>query len=305
MIKVSIILPAYNAEKFISQTIASISEQTFADFEIIVVDDGSRDATAAIATAADPRVRVITQANQGIAQARNVGVLAAQGQYIAFMDHDDLWHPQKLETQVKLLELDASCAVVYGEFERWTPPMPPAFKNTKLDCGQQVPALSGMILSRLVETNWVLFSTAMFRRHVFDRVGLFDPTMPPADDWDFALRAAEQFKFVKLAQVVALYRIHAGQTSLKLQSRNIEYELRERTLTRLHALGQLAHDEAGVQQRQFHCIFNFGLNQYAAGKYVLATKTFLSAFKYRKKSLRVLAYLSLARLRSIGKTAED
>ena len=303
MIKVSVILPAYNAEKFISQTIASISAQTLAEFEIIVVDDGSLDATAAIATAADPRVRLITQANQGIAQARNTGILQARGNYIAFMDHDDLWHPQKLATQVELLERDGSCAVVYGEFERWTPPTPPGFNTAELDGGKQVAELSGMILPRLVETNWVLFSTAMFRRSVFDRVGLFDPSMPPADDWDLALRAAEHFKFVKLAQVVALYRVHAGQTSLKLQPRNIEYELRERTLTRLHALGQRAHDESGVRQRQFNCVFNFGLNQYAAAKYALAANTFMSALKYRQKPLRVLAYLGLAKLRAAAKTS--
>lgn len=303
MVKVSVILPAYNAEKFISQTIASISAQTLADFEIIVVDDGSQDATASIAAAADPRVRVISQANQGIAQARNTGILGSRGIYIAFMDHDDLWHPQKLATQVELLERDPSYAVVYGEFERWTPPALPVFKDANLTGLQQVPALSGMILPRLVETNWVLFSTAMFRRSVFDRVGLFDPSMPPADDWDLALRAAEHFKFVKMAQVVALYRVHAGQTSLKLQPRNIEYELRDRTLKRLHVLGQQAHDQAGVRQRQFNCIFNFGLNQYAAGKYFLAKNTFLSALKYRQKPLRVLAYLALARLRAASKTS--
>lgn len=298
MPKVSVVLPAYNAEVFIRETIASICAQSFTDFEIIVVDDGSVDATAVIAAALDPRVRVVQQRNQGIATARNVGVAHAKGEWIAFMDHDDLWHPGKLQAQCKLLEQDPGCGIVYGEFLRWNPRVPPGFPDETIDSGRIVPDLSGFVLAKLVQTNWVLLSTAVIRRSVFDKVGYFDPTMPPADDWDFVLRAAEHVRFTKLEQPLVLYRVHPGQTSLKLTSRNVEFELRCRALVRLTALNVTVFDREDVRQRQFRALFNYGVLQYRAGLYRQASETFHTALAYRPLAGRTMLYLGASWLRS-------
>lgn len=298
MPKVSVVLPAFNAAPFLRQTIGSIATQSFTDFEIVVVDDGSTDATASIARAVDPRVRVIQQSNQGIAVARNVGLSESNGKWIAFMDHDDLWHPDKLKVQTQILENDPGCGIVYGEFLRWNPQTPPQFPDDILDGSRIVADLSGFILSRLVQTNWVLLSTAMIRREVFNDVGLFDPCMPPADDWDFVLRAAERFRFTKLVQPLALYRVHPGQTSLKLPTRNVEFELRARTLGRLYELGEVVPDMAGVGQRQFLALFHYGLAQYAAGLYREACETFIVSLRYRATSHKAMIYLVASFLRS-------
>ena len=299
MPKVSVVLPAYNAALFIQQTIASITAQSFGDLEIIVVDDGSIDATAKIAAAQDPRVRVVQQHNQGIAFARNVGISHARGEWIAFMDHDDLWHPQKLKAQCAVLGCDPGCGIVYGEFLRWDPLTPPNFPDEEIDSTRVVADLSGFILSQLVRTNWVLLSTAMVRRSVFETVGCFDPAMPPADDWDFVIRAAEHYRFVKLAQTVALYRVHSGQTSLKLTSRNVEFELRARALERVTDLGGSVLDMDDINQRQFRALFNYGCLQYRDGLYSEARATFFSSLKFRAKSGKALAYFGASYIKSV------
>ena len=304
MPRFSIVLPAYNAEPFIQQTIGSILSQTYEDFEIIVVDDGSSDATGDVAAAMDPRVRVLKQRNQGIALARNAGIGAATSDWIAFMDHDDLWHPQKLAVQADTLERDAACAIVYGEFRRWDPATPPQFADDALEPTQIDAALSGFILHRLVQTNWVLLSTAVIRKQVFEKVGLFDPKMPPADDWDLVMRAAEHFQFVKLAQSVALYRVHPGQTSLKLTTTNVEYELRLRGLARLRETGGLQPDPIDIKRRQFRALCNYGLAQYKAGLYRQSCSSFGEALRYNKASVKTAAYLATALMRSIAQTAE-
>lgn len=297
--KFSIILPAYNAERFIAQTIGSIVAQTFADFELLVIDDGSTDGTAAIAAALDPRVRVLSQQNQGIARARNAGLAAARGEFIAFMDHDDLWHPHKLAVQAAVLARRPDCGIVYGEFLRWDPATPPHFPDAVLDSENIVADLSGKILHRLVQTNWVLLSTAAIRRTVFDAIGEFDPALPPADDWDLMLRAAETFDFVKLAQPVALYRVHALQTSLKLTPENLEFIVRQRALERTQRHGGQLPDRADFRRRQFRALFNYGLAEYRAGLYGKACRNFLRAWGYHLTSGKAPAYAVMAGLRAL------
>jgi glycosyltransferase involved in cell wall biosynthesis len=113
---VSIIVPAYNAERFLARTLRSALRQTYVTLEMIVIDDGSTDSTAAVARAfaqSDERVRVISFPNGGVAKARNIGINEAAGELIAFLDADDLWHPTKLERQVAALDEMKDAAAVY------------------------------------------------------------------------------------------------------------------------------------------------------------------------------------------------
>ena len=235
---VSVILPAYNSARFIQTTLDSIFAQDFHEYEIIVIDDGSTDATAEICRRQGARVLLIQQTNQGISEARNSGLRAAAGRYIAFIDHDDYWHPKKLSSQVGVLEkMDAGTGVCYGEFLDWDGIDTPSFPSSEISQDKLVLELSGWIYHQLLLTNWVLFTTALFRREVFDSIGLFDRELPPGDDWDIALRASRKFRFVKLVNVVALYRRHDGQTSLKCFSRDFQSELRESMILRYGLAG--------------------------------------------------------------------
>jgi glycosyltransferase involved in cell wall biosynthesis len=235
---VTVILPAYNSARFLQATLDSIYAQDYDDFEVLVIDDGSTDETPQIAACQESRVRLIRQKNAGISQARNTGLRCARGQFIAFIDHDDLWHPEKLSAQVKALaEADALTGVCYGNFLIWQDTNQPVFPDPTVSSSEQLAELSGWIYHQLLLTNWVLFSTALFRRNVFELVGKFDPELPPADDWDLVLRASRQFKFLRLQSVVALYRHHGEQTSRKCFTRDFQSDLRESTIRRYGLAG--------------------------------------------------------------------
>jgi glycosyltransferase involved in cell wall biosynthesis len=117
MAKISVVLPVYNSARFVAQSIQSVLGQTFKDFEIIVVDDGSTDDTASVIGRFGALVSYHYQKNQGAAAARNLGVSRSQGQYVAFLDADDIWYPNKLSAQVSLLETDPSLGFAYSDID--------------------------------------------------------------------------------------------------------------------------------------------------------------------------------------------
>jgi len=236
---VSVVLPTYNGLRHLGATVDSVLAQDFQDFELVVVDDVCTDGTADFVRtqyAGHLQLRLVVRANGGISVARNTALELARGRYIAFLDHDDIWHPQKLGVQVRWLqELPADVGCVFGEFRHWDGQGEAAFPAPLAWPPVPVPALSGWIYHQLLLTNWVLFSTALFRREVFAAVGNFDPDLPPADDWDMALRASRRFQFMKATEVVALYRQHTGQTSRRVLASDPQTRLRESMLLRYGA----------------------------------------------------------------------
>lgn len=279
---VSIILPAHNSVRFLESTLGSIYAQSLQDFEVLVVDDGSTDDTAAIVAAQYPQVRLFKQANAGISQARNTGLRHARGRYIAFMDHDDFWHPQKLALQVRVLdEALASVGACFGEFRTWDGSSAPVFP-AGLDWPPRfVPELSGWIYHELLLTNWVLFSTALFRRAVFTAVGEFDPDLPPADDWDIALRASRRYQFLKTQDVVALYRMHPGQTSRRCFPRDHQTEVRESMLLRYGPAGPDGRvcDPAKLKDRRIRSHLAYASSHAQSGSLATALRSLAKAWR--------------------------
>jgi hypothetical protein len=238
---VSVVLPTYNGLRHLAATVDSVLAQDFQDFELVLVDDGSTDSTAEFVRSRYgncPRVRLVVRANGGIAAARNTALEHARGRFIAFLDHDDIWHPQKLTVQVRWLdELPEDVGCVFGEFRHWDGDGDPAFPGPLVYPPVSVPALSGWVYHQLLLTNWVLFSTAMLRREVFATVGNFDPDLPPADDWDMAIRVSRRFRMMKCAEVVALYRQHPAQTSRRVTPLDPQTRLRESMILRYGPTG--------------------------------------------------------------------
>src|SRR5262249_46275201 len=118
MPKVSVVMPVYNGERFLRESLESVFAQTFQDFEMLCVDDGSTDRSASILQQYGPRIRVVRQENAGQSAARNAGVALAQGRYIAFLDQDDLWYPSKLMSQVAAIEANPHAVLVHCDFDR-------------------------------------------------------------------------------------------------------------------------------------------------------------------------------------------
>jgi glycosyltransferase involved in cell wall biosynthesis len=202
MALVSVVIPAYNAAAYLGETLRSVQAQTYRNIEILVVDDGSTDDTAAVA--ARFGVRSLTQPNQGQAAARNAGIRAANGRYIALLDADDLWEPEKLQLQVALLEQTGLAWAYCDGYE---------FAS---DTGQTSYQFSGVytlhagdILRPLLLVNCIVAATPLIRRDVFDAVGGFDeaPLLRRREDWDMWLRIAARYPVGVVARPLVRYRV--------------------------------------------------------------------------------------------------
>lgn len=203
---VSIITPAYNAGRFIEYTLESAIRQTFTRFELIVVDDGSTDQTFAIASSyarRDPRIRVLQQANRGIAVARNTAMRAARGRLFALLDSDDLWFPTYLAEQLAVLEAHPEIAVLSANALNFGGPLDgePLLHVRANDGVLQIPLL------HLVQIEDAMSILALFRRDVSDAIGLFDESLRRSEDYDFWLRAARAgFQLAVNPKPLGLYR---------------------------------------------------------------------------------------------------
>ena len=236
---VSIIIPSWNSETLLPATLRSIREQTLREWECIIVDDGSTDGTLEVArqwARDDARFQVFVQENGGQCVARNHGYAKSDSRspYITFMDHDDLYLPGALRTLISAADAAPSMAGVHGlaefidgqgaafmpgefagrgrkriglgedgKFREWKPTEPTCFRTLLF---QNVTYPPGLVLTR---------------RGYYEKAGLFDPQMPPLDDWDMLVRLSRHGDFQFLDEVVVLYRNHAGNASMQ----NINYAM--------------------------------------------------------------------------------
>ncbi|MBW0008190.1 MAG: glycosyltransferase family 2 protein [Sphingomonas sp.] len=204
----SVVIPTYNGAAVVGETLTSVRRQTFEPFEVIVVDDGSTDATPALLQRhadEDRRIRIVRQINRGAAAARNRGVAEARGTYVAFLDHDDLWSPTHLASQVnRLAASDTDTAVAYS----W---------SCLIDMKGEVispsdkPLFEGDVLRNLCRRNFIGNGSAgMVRKSALEAVGGFDESLPGQDDYHLYLKLAERFKFVCTREVSVGYRLVPG-----------------------------------------------------------------------------------------------
>jgi glycosyltransferase involved in cell wall biosynthesis len=212
MPQVTVVIPAYNAMTYLPETVNSALAQSFTDFELLIVNDGSTDRLSTwAATLSDPRVRLISQANQGVSAARNTGIREAQGQYIAFLDADDLWAPTKLEQQVRCLQANSNVGVVYT----WTLLVDEVGQPTGRIFASEA---EGNVWQQFLDTDVISnASSAMVRRDCFEKVGNFDRTLTSAEDLDLWLRIATHYSFAVIKQPLTLYRQYATSLSKNRQ----------------------------------------------------------------------------------------
>jgi glycosyltransferase involved in cell wall biosynthesis len=236
------VIPAYNAAPWISETLDSVLAQTFDDFEVIVVDDGSTDETPEIVSRYQDSVRYLRKGNGGSASARNAGIRAAQSAYIAFVDADDLWMPQKLELQMDLLSKDTDLAWVYSD----ALVVEEKSNNVLYRVGKHVSLHAGDILRPLLLHDFISSPTPIIRREVFDVVGYFDESLLRSEDWDMWLRIAAEFRASFVDQPLAKYRRHSLS---KTETIDLEYTLRSRLQIVEKALAQNPKRLSGLRDR--------------------------------------------------------
>ena len=209
---VSVIVPAYNAEPFLGETLASAQQQTYREFEVIVVDGGSTDRTGEITRGfveKDARFILLRQPNAGIAAACNTALKQAHGEWIALLEADDVWLPEKLAAQLDLLKQEPNANLLFTDYFLW---------DGQNDLGRRYSEPdkfpNGDVSRRLIFFNLFAPSTLMIKRETLNAVGLFDVELPLATDWDMWLRIAEHGRCAKgVRQPMARYRIWPGQAS--------------------------------------------------------------------------------------------
>ncbi len=208
---VSVVVPAYNVSKTIRDTIDSILKQTFSDFELIIINDGSTDNTLQVIEGVrDPRVQVYSYENGGLPEARNRGIKRATGEFITFMDADDLWTPDKLESQVAALQKNPAAGLAYS----WTCFMDSEGKSFSQDLPSY---LEGNVYPQLLIGNFITSgSNVMLRASTVKSVGGFDPSLKSIEDWDYWLRVAAKWAFVVVPHYQILYRQSATSMASKI-----------------------------------------------------------------------------------------
>lgn len=211
---VSIVIATYNYGRYLAGCLDSLRAQTVADWEAIVVDDGSTDNTMDVSHPylSDVRIRLHRSDHVGQPAAKNLGIRLAQAPLIAFLDADDSWYPTKLERQLALFDNNPELGVAFtrrllmDEQGRLMPSWQP-------ECHR------GHVLHELFRDNFIAFSTSMVRRTVFDKVGLFDERIPLAIDWELWLRIAKHFTFDFVDEPLVLYRTGHANLSRRLEER--------------------------------------------------------------------------------------
>jgi glycosyltransferase involved in cell wall biosynthesis len=206
---VTVVIPTYNYADFLREAVLSVLDQTFQDFEIIVVDGGSTDHTPSVIKEFPEKVRYIYQENQGTMVARNTGIAAARGEYIAFLDADDLWLPAKLEKQVALLRQHPEVGLVYSTIYQ--------FESKSGAIVGEYPLANcraGHVLRDLYLACFVPSPTPLVRKEVLDDVGGFDERIRyGSEDWELWLRISAKYDLAYVPEPLAKYRYHGSHRS--------------------------------------------------------------------------------------------
>jgi len=230
----SVIIPTYNRSNFLKHAIDSVLQQSFQDFELIIVDDGSTDGTEElVGELKDSRLVYHHQSNQGVAQARNQGVQLAKGGWIAFLDSDDRWTPKKLEAAVQYIQQWPLINIFHTE-EVW-------YRSGKLlNQKKKHQNPTGWVYPNILPICCMSMSTLVIKREVFDAIGLFDESFIACEDYDFFLRATHQFEVKLIEQPLTL---KVGGRSDQLSSMWGLDRFRIQALVKMLSSGSLSHAE--------------------------------------------------------------
>jgi glycosyltransferase involved in cell wall biosynthesis len=204
-----VIIPAYNeASRHLDDSIESVLDQTYTDFELILVDDGSTDHTPDLAAGYGEAIRYKRQPNGGLAAARNTGISQARGEYIAFLDADDLYLPHRLASQVPLLDRDPTLGLVYGQAIVFGDGVEKEYLLPETE-----KLVQGSIFESLYFENVIPVLSVLTRKSILLDLGGFDTTTPATEDWELWLRIAARFPVAFVSEPVARYRVHKSNMS--------------------------------------------------------------------------------------------
>jgi glycosyltransferase involved in cell wall biosynthesis len=290
MPEVSVVIPTYNRAQFLDEALQSVFNQTFKDFEVIVVDDGSTDRTKQVLEKYGDRIRYIFQENGGPAKARNRGIKESLGKYIAFLDADDVWFPLKLEKQIRMFRECPELGMVFTEnsyFQENGIYRPSMGKKKRL--------MKGDVASNIFLYSGVATPTVMVRKEIFNKIGLFEEELAIAEDDNLWVRIAVNFKVELIDQLLVEVRNHSQRTTADKK------KLSESVLTNIRLL---SHRYSGVRERIEHVIpkkvsevqFDLGYHYLENQDIVRARESFTKGIRWNVWNWRNYAYFLLSLL---------
>lgn len=284
---ISVIMPTRDRAMYIAQAIASVLAQTQEDFELVVVDDGSIDATPEILAAMrDPRLRCLRQEPRGIGAAMNAGLRAARGAYVARIDSDDTWRPELLEVLAAVLDSAPDVDVAYARGQAMDA------DGRLLDHRQGAPMrFPGDPLRSMVFDDFTCNIALLARRDCIDRAGGYDETLPAHEDWDLWLRVAEQSHFHFVDRVLAHIRWHPGNlTGVRSPALPTVLATRAAPLDKLFARRDLRAEVTALRPLAYENVHIFcGTRWLQAGHPKLAARAFCRAIRSSASPLRAIA----------------
>jgi glycosyltransferase involved in cell wall biosynthesis len=237
---ITVVIPCHNAAKYIAATLRSVLAQPACQLEVLVIDDGSTDGSADLVEQSFSQVRVLRQANQGVAAARNHGIAQAGHEWIAFVDADDIWLPGKLQAQWSRLQDQPEARMCYTGWKVWptheVEPDPALMAQLSAQANSSDPPQrrgpSGWIYPELLNDCVVWTSTVLAQRSLLQELAGFDASLHVGEDYDLWLRASRITPIVRVDVPFALYRLHAANLTKRVPGRNYKGEVVERALQR-------------------------------------------------------------------------
>jgi hypothetical protein len=298
MSAVSVVVPVHQGARHLAQTLRAVAAQVLPAHEVLLVDDESPDDSVAIARAeADALglpLTVLKQARGGVSRARNTGWAAASGEFVVFLDQDDVWHPQHLARQRQVFDDNPGLAAVVSPYMHWYPG--PAGHQDPADLwppespSVPVPAFTGWVYHQFLRDCWALTSATLLRRELLTASGGFDTTLPFSEDWDLWLRLSRTEQFALINWPPVLYRQHAVQGSR--QVRSVDYRCRL-LLDNAARHGLASADGRAVAPQEFNALIakyqaDFGYHHLQYGDRSLAVRTLWEAWRRQPHELRPL-----------------
>jgi glycosyltransferase involved in cell wall biosynthesis len=198
---VSVIIPVYNGAKYLAESIDSALSQSYSKLEVVVIDDGSTDDSAAIAKSYGDRIVYLRKENAGTAAARNAGIRASRGEFVALLDQDDLWMPDHLQLEVQILQ-EPGVALAYSAVRLMGGKT--MYGATELFAGAEVG------LHQLLDFQTLPAATFVMRRRVLEELGFFDEELSGPDDWELSIRIATKYKLKGTSVITASIRLHGN-----------------------------------------------------------------------------------------------
>ncbi|WP_051185151.1 glycosyltransferase [Desulfatiglans anilini] len=284
--KVSVIMPVYNRERYVCQAIESVLQQIYKDFELIVIDDGSTDRSAdLIASFSDSRLHYLRQRHSGISAAMNHGLQVASGQYIARLDSDDVWLPQMLASQVAILEKETDIGVVYAKAQQID-----ETGNRMREVRGKAMHFTGDSLKSILFEDFTCNITVVARRGCFALAGRYDTSLYGNEDWDMWLRIAKHCKFKFNDQILAFFRSHSGNIT-----KNTSPFFDKILETRIHVLDK-AFADSGISIKYINLkptaysnvYISVGCHLLVASKYNKALSAFINSLNANAFSPKIL-----------------